>query len=97
MIDEATNFSEATYPYFWYLAFGHLDEVFDVVYEMRDIDTAWTNIEVLEHSARILKASGYAAHPRFIPLQELSGMPDVWDRRGPPDDCNKVDGKWACW
>ena len=96
MIAGATEFWEPSGANSWYLAFGRLDEYFDVIYAMNDVDTSWTNSQGLERMGRYLKSSGYAAHERFIPLQRKWGMLDLWDERGPPDDCEKVDGLWVC-
>ena len=63
---------------------------------VKEEETSWNNADVLEFSGRYKKASGYSAHPRFLPLQEEWGTFDVWEVRGPPDDCSKVDGNWVC-
>jgi hypothetical protein len=79
-----------------YLAFGDLDAYYDVIYEMTDVDTAWTNSDNLELTGRVFKVSGYSADSRFGPLRNQWGMLDLWDERGPPDDCEKIDGNWVC-
>ena len=82
--------------YTLYLAFGDLDAYYDVIYEMTDVDTAWTNSDNLELTGRVFKISGYSADPRFGPLRNKWGMLDLWEERGPPDDCSKVGGNWLC-
>jgi TolB-like protein len=96
MAASANDYVEATHAYVWYLAFGALDEYYDVIYEMDEVDTAWTNSDVLTYIGRAYKASGYTAHPRFTPLRNRWGMLDLWEERGPPDDCSKIDGNWVC-
>ena len=96
MVADATDFWETKVPYVWYLAFGELDAFYDIVFEMNDIDSSWSNSQQIEYAGRYLKASGYAADPRFIQLYQKWGMPDLWDERGAPDDCSKVDGNWLC-
>jgi TolB-like protein len=97
MVSEAADFNAALVPYFWYLDFGYLDDYFDLIEKtVREEDTAWNNADVLQFVGRYHKASGYTAHPRFLPLHEQWGAFDVWDERGPPDDCEKVDGNWVC-
>ena len=82
--------------YFWYLDFGYLDDYFDFIEKtVREEDTAWNNADVLQFTGRYQKASGYTAHPRFLALEQW-GVFDVWEERGPPDDCSKVDGNWVC-
>ncbi len=82
--------------YALYLAFGDLDAYYDVIYEMTNVDTAWTNSDNLELTGRVFKVSGYSADLRFGPLRNKWGTLDLWDERGPPDDCDKVDDKWVC-
>jgi len=82
--------------YMLYLAFGDLDAYYDVIYEMTDVDTAWTNSDNPELTGRVFKVSGYSADSRFGPLRNKWGMLDLWDERGPPDDCDKVDDEWVC-
>ena len=96
MVADATDFFGATEPYVWYLAFGYLDAFYDVVIEMNNIDSSWANSQNLEYSGRYLKASGFAADPRFIEIYQRWGMLDLWEERGPPDDCSKEDGIWVC-
>ena len=96
MVEDAPSYWEEIGAYIWYLAFGALDDYYNVIYEMNDVDTAWTNSRLLELMGGVFKVSGYAAHPRFIPLQNKWGMLDLWEERGPPDDCSRIDGEWAC-
>ena len=92
----ASNHYQATYAYFWYLAFDVLDDYYDVIYKMNEVGTSWTNSDMLTYMGRAFKSSGYTEDPRFTPLRNRWGMLDLWDERGPPDDCEKVDGSWVC-
>jgi len=96
MVKKSNNLAETIDAYTLYLAFGALDDYYDVIYEMSDADTAWTNSDNLEMFGRIFKISGYSADSRFMPLRNKWGMVELWDERGPPDDCEKVDGNWVC-
>lgn len=97
MIEDAPDFWGTQVPYVWYLAFGDLDAFYDYVNEMNDIESSWSNSQQVEYMGRYFKESGYAADPRFIELYKKRwGMFDLWDERGPPDDCSKVDGNWVC-
>ena len=40
--------------------------------------------------------SGLTAHPRLLDVAEGMGYLDLWDQRGPPDFCEKVDDQWVC-
>jgi TolB-like protein len=96
MVERAENYMEATAVNNWYLAFGDLETFYNVIYEMNAIDTAWSNSDNLEQKGRLFKVSGYAAHPRFPPLRNRWGMLDLYDKRGGPDDCRKINGNWEC-
>ena len=96
MVKKSDNLADTINAYTLYLAFGALDDYYDVIYVLNDADTAWTNSDNLEMIGRTFKISGYSADPRFMPLRNKWGMLDLWDERGPPDDCSKVDGKWVC-
>jgi TolB-like protein len=96
MVVSAPSYLEEINSYLWYLAFGALEPYYDVIDEMNEIDTGWTNSDILEAVGRFLKGSGYAAHPRFMRGRNRWGMLDLWEQRGPPDDCQKTDGNWVC-
>jgi TolB-like protein len=96
MVSSATNYFDEITAYAWYLAFGALDDYYDVIDEMNEVGTAWTNSDVLTYLGRAYKASGYAANPRFTPLRNEWGMLDLYEQRRAPDDCEKVDGDWVC-
>jgi TolB-like protein len=96
LVASASNYWDATRANIWYLAFGALDDLYDVIDEMDEGDTSWTNSDLLTYTGRAFKSSGYTGHPRFTPLRNEWGMLDLWDERGPPDDCTKVDGDWVC-
>jgi hypothetical protein len=92
----ASNQYDATYANIWYLAFDALDDFYDAIYKMDEVDTSWTNSDMLTYMGRAFKSSGYTEDPRFTPLSNRWGMLDLWDERGPPDDCEKVDDNWVC-
>ncbi|MGI9394040.1 MAG: tetratricopeptide repeat protein [Boseongicola sp.] len=97
MLDSATNFLEATQPYFWYLFFGYLDEYFDAIEKLDPPGSGtWSNAENLEHFGIVNRHSGFASHPRYLEYQEKYSMTELWDERGAPDFCNKDSGEWVC-
>ena len=69
-----------------------------VVDMARDVDreAAQTNAEYPIQDATVLTGSGFTAHPRYVEMATVYGLAAVWDRRGPPDHCNKIDGNWTC-
>ena len=96
LVASASNHYEATYANIWYLVFDVLDDYYDVIYKMDEVGTSWTNSDMLTYMGRAFKSSGYTEDPRFTPLRNRWGMLDLWEERGPPDDCEKVDGNWVC-
>jgi TolB-like protein len=94
---EVANFVEKNSVYSWYLAFGDLDEYWRVI---NDIGLRnkfmWTNTEYLLQYGIAFPESGFTRHPAYLEYARISGLTDVWDKRGPPDHCNKDSGKWVC-
>lgn len=43
-----------------------------------------------------LRDHGFTANPNYLELAKWMGLTDVWDQRGPPDFCRKVDARWVC-
>ena len=83
-------------PHLWYLAFGALDDYYEAISRINNVDTAWTNSDNLEFAGRVYKVSGYADHPLFESTAFDWGLLDLYEQRGAPDDCEKVDGNWVC-
>jgi tetratricopeptide (TPR) repeat protein len=73
----------------WYLTYGFLDRYFELIFQS---DTP----EILVANGIFGRDSGFIAHPRFIEIAEAMVLVDLWDKRGPPDFCEKVDGEWVC-
>jgi hypothetical protein len=32
----------------------------------------------------------------YVELAESLGFIEIWEQRGPPDFCQKLDGEWVC-
>ena len=92
----ASDFATATVANFWYLAFGYLEEYVDAIESMHVEGNVWTNSDVLEQAGRFYKASSYLSNPRVASWRDESGQSELYEQRGPPDDCSKVDGDWVC-
>jgi len=43
-----------------------------------------------------LRRSGFTAHPKFLEIAEAWAIIKIWEKRGPPDFCEKVSGQWVC-
>jgi TolB-like protein len=92
----ASNTVEKFEPYIWYLQFGFLDDYFAGVRKLRGDGIGWTDADTLENYGMIFRASGYTRHPVYMEFAETDGQFDLWDQRGAPDHCQKVDGDWVC-
>ena len=68
-----------------YLVFGFLDRYFEL------IDADW-----LIQTGTVDRESGFTAHPKYLEVAEKYGIIDIWEKRGAPDHCKKLDGQWIC-
>ena len=80
----------------WYLFFGFLDRHFDVILAGELTDSTWTDAGNLVFTGTLARHLGFTAHPKYLEVAEATGIIDVWEKRGPPDFCEKVSGKWVC-
>jgi len=80
----------------WYLFFGFLDRYFELIVDLDLTDSAWTDASVPVYSGSVNWRLGFTAHPKYLEVVEPMGIIDVWEQRGPPDFCEKVDGQWVC-
>ena len=93
----ARNYEEQYSPYYWYLYFGYLDEYWQIIEARAEPSAAtWDGTGDLEHTGRYHSASGFAAHPAYIPHVEHLKMTALWDSRGKPDTCSKASDRWVC-
>lgn len=95
-VANASTTEETIMPYFWYLELGYLDDYFDAVNNLRGKGAGWTNAEMLEAGGMTFRRIGYTRHPAYLENAESDGLFDLWDQRGAPDHCQKVDGDWMC-
>jgi TolB-like protein len=80
----------------WYLAFGYLDRYFELILATELTDSTWTDADTLVFAGTINRALGFTAHPKYLEVAESLGIIELWERRGPPDFCEKVNGEWVC-
>lgn len=80
----------------WYLLFGFLDRYFELILANDLAVPTWNDSEVLIHGGIKYRRLGFTMHPNYLEVAEAMGSVDVWEQRGPPDFCNKVDGQWVC-
>ena len=81
---------------FFYLVFKFLDRYFEILFEIGVNGAEWTSAESLIVGGTIHRQSGFTAHPRYLEVAEAYGLFELWDQRGAPDHCKKLDGQWAC-
>jgi TolB-like protein len=80
----------------WYLLFGFLDRHFEVILDLESPDSTWTDADGLVFDSTIYRRLGFTAHPKYLEVAEAIGVIDLWEQRGPPDFCEKMDGQWVC-
>jgi tetratricopeptide (TPR) repeat protein len=81
-----------------YLRFGFLDRYFELLDELGTTTAEWNDAEDLILASTIKRDSGFTTHPRYLEIAEkyAYGMVSLWDVRGAPDHCEKLDGQWVC-
>lgn len=75
----------------WYLFFGFTDRYFELMHE----DMPQIN-DMYLHRVMKFRHLGITAHPQFLEIAKSLGLIEVWDKHGPPDFCDKVNGDWVC-
>jgi len=80
----------------FYLWFGFLDRYFELIFALGPSGSVWSNADMLVYAGMANPWSGFTAHPRFLELAEEFCLIDLWEKRGPPDFCEKLGGQWVC-
>ena len=80
----------------WYLLFGFLDRHFELIVDLDPTDSTWSDAEIPVYNATVFRRLGFTAHPKYLEVIEPIGTIELWEQRGPPDFCEKVDGEWVC-
>jgi TolB-like protein len=80
----------------WYLYFGFLDRYFELILDLDLIDSAWTDADWPVGDGTVNRRLDFTAHPKYLEVAELLGIVELWEQRGPPDFCEKVDRQWVC-
>jgi len=78
-----------------YLLFGYLDPYFEDVFDVA-LDSTWEDAVNAIWLGTIFRRTGFTAHPKYLEVAEASGFFELWEQRGPPDFCNKMDDQWVC-
>ena len=80
----------------WYLTYGFLDRYFEIIFERGGSDMVFSNAELLMANGQFDRSSGFTAHPRYLEMARGASFIDLWEKRGPPDSCEKTSGEWVC-
>ena len=80
----------------WYLYFGHIDRYFDVIFDQEPSEATRGEVGDFVASGIAYKHLGFTGHPKYLEIAEAIGIVDVWEQRGPPDFCEKVNDQWIC-
>ena len=80
----------------WYVFFGFLDRYFELLLDLGLNDSTWTDADQFVYVGTVFRRLGFTAHPKYLEVAELMGIIRIWEQRGPPDFCGKVDGQWVC-
>jgi TolB-like protein len=80
----------------WYLLFGFIDRHFELILDLDLTNSTWTDADLSVGMGTVFQRLGFTAHPKYLEVVESMGIIDVWEQRGAPDFCNKVDDQWVC-
>ncbi|NIL93754.1 MAG: hypothetical protein GTO71_04795 [Woeseiaceae bacterium] len=80
----------------WYLLFGFADRHIELIFDYEMAPIIWSTADELVFDATVFRHLGFTAHPRYLEIAQSLGIVDIWDQRGAPDFCKKLDGQWVC-
>ena len=95
-MDEETRYDAQRRLTQMYLVLGFLDRYFELILESDLTASTWTDADTWIYAGTVFRQTGFIAHPRYVEVAGLIGIVDIWEERGPPDFCEKSDGKWTC-
>ena len=79
-----------------YLVFGFPDRFFELSLDLDPTESTWSVVDQIVYFGVVTRRLGFTAHPKYLELAEAMGIIKVWEKRGPPDFCEKVSGQWVC-
>ncbi len=80
----------------WNLHLGFLDRYFELILAFEPTAETRSDAENLVFTGIMYRRLGFTAHPKYLEVVEAMGIIKIWEKRGPPDFCDKVDGQWVC-
>jgi TolB-like protein len=79
-----------------YLNLGFLDRYYETIIAHGPNSQRQNSADVDVWQGTVFRRTGFTAHPRYLEVARLLGIPEIWEQRGPPDFCEKLDGQWVC-
>ena len=79
-----------------YLQLGFLDRFYETIFAYGPNSQGQTMADVNFFGGMVLGQAGFTAHSRYLEVAGLLGIPEIWEQRGPPDFCEKIDSQWVC-
>jgi TolB-like protein len=80
----------------YYLNFGYIDLYIDAIDSFGPPAKEWSDVEVLEMFGQNYPATGYRQTKHYLERAEGNGLIELWEHRGPPDNCSKETDEWVC-
>ena len=80
----------------YYLYLGFLDRYYDRIFSFGPNNQAQTDADIDVWLGTVFRRTGFTAHPWYLEVAGLLGIPEIWEQRGPPDFCEKVESQWVC-
>lgn len=81
---------------FLYLKFGYLDRYFELIHKRLSDELEQSGVYTLIWVGTANQDSGFTSDPEYLEIAKETGVIALWEKRGPPDFCNKVDNQWVC-
>jgi len=79
----------------WNLHFRYLDRYYEHIFDIA-LDSTWDDAATLIWNGTVFRRTGFTAHPKYLEVAAAYGFIELWEQRGAPDFCNKVDDQWVC-
>jgi TolB-like protein/DNA-binding winged helix-turn-helix (wHTH) protein len=79
-----------------YLYLGFLDRYYETISAHGPNSERQNSADVDVWQGTVFRRTGFTAHPRYLEVAGLLGIPEIWEQRGPPDFCEKVESQWVC-
>jgi TolB-like protein len=79
-----------------YLILGSLDRYYEILLSPDPNQQGGADADIMVWRGTLFRRTGFTAHPRYLEAAEQIGIIHIWEQRGPPDFCKKVDNNWVC-